>query len=228
MLTRNFYVVLGVPQTESSAGIRQAFRELALRYHPDRAGSQSTPYFQDLVEAYQTLSDPDRRASYDEGLRHAGDLPVRRGAPVTPGFRGAAEPLAPVRASLFRDFEVTRPSAAEVFERIFRSFSEPWFPKSQRLDPLDLELQLSADEAARGGVLDLGVPVFYPCRACHGTGHAGGFACHGCDGRGLAEEEERVRIAIPRMVADGTVMQVPLRGLGIRNTYLQILIRVSA
>jgi hypothetical protein len=51
MLSRNFYVVLGVPANESSGGIRRAYRELALRYHPDRAGAQGTPSFQELTEA---------------------------------------------------------------------------------------------------------------------------------------------------------------------------------
>jgi DnaJ-class molecular chaperone len=225
-MARNFYLVLGVSEQESSEGIRHAFRELAMRYHPDRAGAQGTPFFQEIVEAYRVLSDPETRASYDEGRRHAGDVAPRRG-PRTPVSSVEVEPLVPMRASLFRDFEVTRPSVDEVFQQLWRNFTQPWAPKSRRVDALDLELQLATDEAARGGVLTLGVPVFYPCRDCHGAGHVSMFVCRGCDGRGMAEEEEEVRLTIPAGVADGTLMQLPLRGLGIHNLYLRVLIRVG-
>src|SRR5512137_48551 len=103
MLSRNFYVVLGVPSNETSTGIRRAFRELALRYHPDRAGAQGTEFFQEITEAYRVLSDPERRASYDDGLRH-GDVELPSRPAVRPSVRYEPEPLAPVGLSLFRDF----------------------------------------------------------------------------------------------------------------------------
>ena len=81
METRDYYVLLGVDPATTARGIRDAYRHLALRYHPDRAGPQSTRFFQDVVDAYRVLSDPQRRASYDDGLRHArgpGDHPSRR------------------------------------------------------------------------------------------------------------------------------------------------------
>lgn len=229
MPARNFYMVLGVSSRESTAGIRSAFRELALRYHPDRAGAQATPFFQEIVQAYEVLSDPETRASYDEGLRHAGELEAPRRAPITPAFHAdrGPEPLVPEPLSLFHDFEVTRPSIDEVFDRLFRSFTTPWAPKSRRVDALDLELALSSDEAARGGTIMLGVPVFYPCRDCNGGGYVGPYRCRGCDGHGMVEEEQAVRLAIPRAVRDGTVIHVPLRGLGIHGLYLQVMIRVG-
>jgi molecular chaperone DnaJ len=71
MATKNYYTILGVLPTESARGIREAFRELAKRYHPDRVGPQGTRLFQDIVEAYQVLSDPERRQYYTQSLRHA-------------------------------------------------------------------------------------------------------------------------------------------------------------
>ncbi|HYX92543.1 MAG TPA: hypothetical protein VE782_13355, partial [Myxococcaceae bacterium] len=187
----------------------------------------STRFFQEIVEAYQVLSDPKRRASYDEGLRHPGEKITRSRSPVTPAVQPEPEPLVPEPLSLFRDFAVTRPSFEEVFERFFRSFTEPWVPKSQRVDPLELELLLSPNEAARGGSLALGIPVFYPCRVCHGSGSVGPYRCGGCDGRGMIEEQQDVHVRFPPMVRDGTVFQIPLRGLGLHNMYLQMLVRVG-
>jgi hypothetical protein len=71
MITKDYYAILGVSPMESPSGIREAFRELVKRYHPDRIGPQGTPVFQDIIEAYQVLSDPERRKLYNRGLRRA-------------------------------------------------------------------------------------------------------------------------------------------------------------
>jgi DnaJ-class molecular chaperone len=227
METRNYYVVLGIDPLESSTGIRSAFRELVQRYHPDRAGSQGMPFFQDIVAAYRVLSDPDRRASYDAGLRHAGERRVARRPPITPAGWPQPEPLSPVPISLFRDFAVHRPGIEEVASRFRRSFTHPDFPKSQRLDPLRLEVVLPPDRAARGGLLELAVPVFYPCRFCHGSGSIGPFSCHRCNGEGMEEHEEVVKLSVPARLRDGSVFALPLRGLGIHGLFLELRFRVG-
>ena len=216
MEPRNLYIVLGVPPTETPAGIRHAFRELASRYHPDRVGAQGTPFFQDIVDAYRLLSDAQSRAAYHRELRRtasAAELPRRR--PVQQGVRTLPESLSPQPVSLFRDFRVDHPSLEEVRERFTRSVTEPSFPKSQQLDALNLELLLPPERAAQGGTLDLTVPVFHPCRLCHGLGSVAFFECLGCDGRGMIADEEPVRVVVPAGVRDGTVIRIPLRGLGI-------------
>ena len=68
---RNYYLILGVPYTESERGIRKAFRGLAKTCHPDRVGPRGTRHFQDIMEAYSVLSDPERRKAYNASLRPA-------------------------------------------------------------------------------------------------------------------------------------------------------------
>ena len=63
MAIKNYYVVLGVHQEVSDAGIRSAYKDLAKKFHPDRIGEHSTEAFQAISEAYQTLSDPEKRRS---------------------------------------------------------------------------------------------------------------------------------------------------------------------
>jgi DnaJ-class molecular chaperone len=223
MTGKDYYVVLGVPRSESPTGIRNAFHELALEYHPDRGGPNATPFFQEIVEAYDVLSDPGRRASYDRGLQHA-ELAV----PRTPVFvRPEPEPLVPEPISLMHDFEVTRPSTAEVLDRFLQNFTEAGLPKSRRLDALEVDLTLDPEEAVHGGALTLEVPVFYPCARCHGSGREWQLACVDCGGSGLVEEEEPVRVTIPPGVHDGTAFELPLRGLGVNNLHLRLVVRVD-
>ena len=227
METRNYYVVLGVDPLESSHRIRTAFRELVQRYHPDRAGSRGRPFFQDIVQAYRVLADPDRRASYDAGLRDGGARSAAPRRPITPVPWGQPEPLAPVPISLFHDFAVRRPGLEEVASRFHRSFSHPDLPKSQRPEPLRLEVLLPPDRAARGGLLELTVPVFYPCSCCHGSGAVGPFACSRCNGQGMEEHEELVQLSVPARLRDGAVFALPLRGLGIHGLFLELMFRVG-
>jgi molecular chaperone DnaJ len=227
METRNYYVVLGVDPTEPTHGIRTAFRELLHRYHPDRAGSQGMPFFQDIVQAYRVLSDPERRASYDAGLRDAGERPRRPRGPIPAAPWPQPEPLSPVPISLFRDFAVRRPGLEEVARRFRRSFTHPDLPKSQRPEPLRLEVLLPPDRAAHGGLLQLTVPVFCPCRSCHGSGVIGPSSCRRCNGQGMEEHEELVQLSVPGRLRDGTVVSLPLRGLGIHGLFLQLMFRVG-
>lgn len=231
MSSRTYYQVLGITRDEDSHGVRSAFRELARRYHPDRAGAHGTPYFQEVVEAYEVLSDPGQRASYDRALENAGD---RRPAWATTGAQRrpareslVPEPLVPGSLSLMRDFVARGPSVDDIFDRIRRNFTDQWRPKSRRLDALDLRIDLGLDEAVRGGSVTFAVPVFYPCPACHGSGRQWIYSCHACGESGVVEQDRSVRLVIPAGVRDGTVFQLPLRGLGIRNLFLRVLVRVG-
>jgi DnaJ-class molecular chaperone len=64
MALKNYYLILGVSRNESAAGVHEAFRELAKRYHPDVAGPKSEEYFRNLLEAYKHLSDAQLRARH--------------------------------------------------------------------------------------------------------------------------------------------------------------------
>ncbi len=97
MATKDYYLILGVPRTETADGIRRAFRRLAKDSHPDRTGSERTAPFRDVVEAYGVLSDPERRRRHDEDLeRSAAPRPRPAAAPggTRPGWP-EPEPLIP-------------------------------------------------------------------------------------------------------------------------------------
>ena len=228
MEKKNHYIILGVPHTESESGIRKAFRELAKTHHPDQVGPGGTRHFQDIMEAYSVLSDPEKRREYNESLCPAEKNIKIEVRPVRTQERGEPEPLIPEPISVTRDFQTISPSFDEMFDRIVRNFTGIGIPKGERIQELNVEVILSPDEARRGGIAPIGVPVFYSCQFCGGSGHDWLFPCIHCQEQGVVEDEEVVKIRIPSMVKDGTIFEVPLRGLGIHNFQLRIHIRIDA
>ena len=86
---KTYYMILGVSPAESPGGIRSAYRALARKLHPDVAGERATHAFQEISEAYDVLSDPQRRRVYNAGLRRSesGDVAPVRASPPGPATR---------------------------------------------------------------------------------------------------------------------------------------------
>src|SRR5215831_3068447 len=148
------YSVLGLVDGAEAAEIRRAFRRLALRHHPDRAGEGSTELFQRIALAYEVLSDPIARSAYDarlEGRRRA----VATGDPAE---------LADVISRLAGPLETLIARAA-----------------ARRCADGVVELLLNRAEAARGGTAAIGVPVRVPCPTCGGCAQVGTIWCTLCE-----------------------------------------------
>jgi molecular chaperone DnaJ len=227
MATKDYYLVLGVSRAENLRGIQEAFRELAKIYHPDRAGPAGTRQFQDIQEAYETLSDPEKRRLYHHQLEQAEIRVHSRPEPIFSRPRSRPEPLIPEIMSVLRDFETIRPSFEPLFERFIRNFTREGVPKGERLEDLNIEVILSPEEAATGVTVPVGVPVFATCPQCGGSGRDWLFPCLECNGQGMLEEEETVRIDIPPLVRDRTIIEVPIHGLGIHNFYIRLHLRIG-
>lgn len=80
----NYYMVLGIPEDADSSAIRRAFRTLARRYHPDAGAGSSVVEFRRVLEAYDALSDPERRRVHDRQLRNARVRYTSPPAPLRP------------------------------------------------------------------------------------------------------------------------------------------------
>lgn len=170
-----YYELLGVSENASDTEIKAAYRRLALQHHPDSGRPGDVERFREIQEAYETLSDPEKRKSYDRARSHA--FPVS----WTGGFE---EPLAPFR---------------EVFAR------------RERVTPVDLDIVLSDEEAARGGEAILEISRDAECRDCRGTGFGFYGWCPSCRGCGAVREYERVRFRIPAGAESGAVVQARAR-----------------
>jgi DnaJ-class molecular chaperone len=221
MLERNHYLTLGVQTNESVAGIRHAFCEHLKRYHPDLLGPSRASYFYAIVEAYRTLSHPERRRDYDRGL-----LPAKFSAaqPVVAGPEGVGG--LPQICSSLRSSRIVDAFFEAALGQASRNLTLARFDEQKFSQPLNGDVILSPEEALRGGMLDIAVPGCAPCLRCGGAGRQGLFPCELCDGEGLREEEENLRVPVPPNVSDGTRITVPLRGLGLHNFYFSVRIRV--
>jgi DnaJ-class molecular chaperone len=220
MPVKNYYWILGVPVSGGPERVRAAFRDLVKQHHPDRSG-ESTGRFRDVVEAYETLSDPNRRRAYNRRLREAEQHGQPR--PAWP----APEPLTPGPVSLFRDFGAAGPSFAELHDRFTRNF-EPWrIPKGDRPEALDVEIVLTPEEARRGGILPIGLPVLRACPTCAGSGIDWPFPCRTCWRRGRNPTEEPIAVRVPPFVQSGTMFELALASLGVQNLVLRVHLFVS-
>ena len=114
-----------------------------------------------------------------------------------------------------------------VRERVLRNFVRGETPPQGRADPIDVQVVLEPEEALAGGLAEIEVPTHYPCPVCRGSGRDDGEPCSVCDETGVMEETETVRVPIPPMVGDLDLFEVPLRGLGVHNYYLRLLVRIA-
>lgn len=225
MAPKNYYVILGVARSETPAGIRAAYRDLAKKMHPDRTGGEGTAAFQDVVEAYEILSDPGKRKRHNHDLQRAEEFEAMespRSYADIPRRRVPEEPI-----SIFRRRQDIRPSFEALWDRFERNFTGKHIPKSEHLESLNFNLILTPEEFLTGIDLPVQIPTFRECPECRGAGQVWGFPCISCDCQGIIEEEENVTIRIPPMTRAGTIVEVPLRGLGIHNFYLRLHIYVE-
>jgi DnaJ-class molecular chaperone len=218
---KDYYLILGVTRSETPAGIRARYRDLARTLHPDVAGAESTPAFRAVTEAYKVLADPAARR------RHNTELATReerlRIQPVPTG----AAPWHAEPVSLLGEPLAVRPSLEALLERLLRNFTGVGVPKAERPEGLTLEVILTPEEAVTGVELPVGLPHIVPCTECGGSGRVWLFPCVSCGESGVIAGERVIRISIPPSVRSGSVLELPLDGVGIRNLYLRLYVRIE-
>jgi len=220
MAIKNYYAVLGVSPHETPSGIRAAYRDAVRRTHPDYAGPQSTPAFQEIVEAHAVLSDRSRRREYNETLSLYKRDQSRLG--MLHRFATDWEPQ-----SIFADTHSVHPSFEALRERLLRNFTGRGVPKAERPEQLSIEVILTPEEAVSGGVLSIGIPVHEVCRACGGIGKNWLYPCVHCEGEGIVSRMQPLQVDIPRSLSLGLTPEVSLEMLGINNLFLKLRMRVS-
>jgi molecular chaperone DnaJ len=226
---RDYYEVLGVSKTTSKDEIKDAYRKLALQYHPDRNKSpEAEEKFKEISEAYAVLSDDEKRRQYDM-LGHAG---FDQRYTTEDIFRGADF------ESILRDL-----GFGFGFRNIFSSIfgGQDFEERVTRGRDLGYDLEITLEEAARGAEKEIDVPRIEKCDVCGGTGASPGTSprtCPKCKGSGKIQNVNRsgfgmfVRVTpCPTCGGRGSIIDSPCRncrGAGLARKQRTITVRVPA
>ncbi|MCX7669990.1 MAG: DnaJ domain-containing protein, partial [Anaerolineae bacterium] len=175
MAKRDYYEVLGVPKNASEDDIKKAYRKLAMKYHPDRnqgdEAKKAEEKFKEAKEAYEMLSDRDKRAAYDQ-FGHAGvDPNMRGGGAGAQGFGGFAEAFGDIFGEMFGGGRGGRGGGPQVY----------------RGNDLSYAMEITLEDAAAGVSKEIRIPPGDECDPCHGSGAKPGTqpkTCPTCHGSG--------------------------------------------
>jgi len=228
---RDYYEVLGVDKGASSDEVKKAYRKLAKRYHPDLNQEQgSAERFKEAAEAYEVLSDADKRAQYDR-FGHAG----------------------PDQSFNFGDVDFHR--ARQTFEEfgfggmdsVFDMFfgqggdAQQKHTRLRRGSDLEYRLRITLEDAAFGTKMKLTIPRFVTCSTCHGSGAEPGsiaHVCTACNGHGELQYRQQTLLGsfvnvrpCERCQGSGEVVEKPCRacrGQGRKKEESQVSINIPA
>ncbi|MFM2054974.1 MAG: hypothetical protein RL456_3011 [Pseudomonadota bacterium] len=247
MAKRDYYEVLGLAKGASDDDIKKAYRKLAMKFHPDRnqgdGAKAAEEKFKEAKEAYEMLSDPQKRQAYDQ-FGHAGVDPNAggfRGGPEGFGNGGFAEAFGDIFGDIFgQGGGGGRRGGQQVYRGADLSYA----------------MEISLEEAALGKETQIRIPTWEECDTCHGTGakpgtsaktcttcHGSGTVhlrqgffsiqqtcphCHGtgkiipepcttCNGQGKVKKQKTLEVKIPAGINEG--QRIALRGHGEPGTH---------
>jgi DnaJ-class molecular chaperone len=213
MDSKDYYKVLGVSKSANTEDIKKAYRKLARKYHPDvnPGDKNAEARFKEVNEAYEVLSDPEKRRRYDSpGLQDlfGGSRPgTRTRTNVPPDF---ADPTG------FSDFFETlfgqrnRRTAGSTTDAGARpnATRRPAQPTPKQGENIEQPIEISLLDAYTGTTRTFTVEVTEPCPTCHGTGFIGSRVCATCAGTGTTSRSRKLEVQIPPGVDTGSRVRV--------------------
>jgi molecular chaperone DnaJ len=204
MAKRDYYEILGVPRNASEEDIKKAYRKLAMKHHPDRnqgdKAKASEEKFKEAKEAYEMLTDPQKRAAYDQ-FGHAGvDPNMGGGRGAGPeGFGGFAEAFGDIFGDIFGGGGGGRRGGQQVY----------------RGNDLSYAMEITLEEAARGKDTQIRIPSWDNCETCKGSGAKPGTSaktCGTCNGGGTVHMRQgffSIQQTCPNCRGSGKVIPEP-------------------
>ena len=209
MSKRDFYDVLGVPKNAAEEDIKKAYRKLAMKHHPDRnqgdTAKKSEEKFKEAKEAYEMLTDPQKRAAYDQ-YGHAGvDPNMGRGGAGGEGMGGFAEAFGDIFGDIFGGAAgggggQRRGGGGQ---QVFRG------------GDLSYAMEITLEEAAHGKETQIRIPAYETCETCKGSGAKPGTSpkvCSTCNGGGTVHMRQgffSIQQTCPHCHGTGKIIPAP-------------------
>ncbi|MBW7860195.1 MAG: molecular chaperone DnaJ [Rhodocyclaceae bacterium] len=203
MAKRDYYEVLGVNRDASADEIKKAYRRLAMKHHPDRNpdNKAAEEKFKELSEAYEVLSEPQKKAAYDR-YGHAGvDPSMGGGGAGAQGFEGFSDAFSDIFGDIFGGGRGGR-------SNVYRGAD------------LRYNLEISLEEAARGSEKTIRIPTVEECGTCHGSGAKPGTQpkpCPTCGGAGQVRIQQgffSIQQTCPKCHGTGRIIPDPCLSCG--------------
>src|SRR5260221_9022050 len=213
--TKDYYEVLGVKRGAADDEVKKAYRKLARKFHPDLNPGDKTAeeQFKQLQEAYDVLSEAENRKLYDQYGENWRAVKAGAGVPP-PGWEGAQRTAggAPPGGFDFSDFDFSGVGGGgfdfgDLFGRAGRSAR-----RSNRGQDVEAELELSLEEAHRGGRRTLQLQAAETCPTCNGVGVKDNKPCPTCGGAGQVLRPKTIEVNIPAGVRDGSTIRLAGQG----------------
>ncbi|MGE4112333.1 MAG: molecular chaperone DnaJ [Burkholderiales bacterium] len=201
MAKKDYYEVLGVNRDASEDDLKKSYRKLAMKWHPDRNpdNPKAEEHFKEAKEAYEVLTDPQKRAAYDQ-FGHAGvDPSAAAGAGAGAGFGGFADAF----GDIFGDIFGGAGGGGRQRSTVFRGAD------------LRYNLEVSLEDAARGTETRIRIPAMEECETCHGSGAKPGTqptTCTTCGGHGQVRMQQgffSIQQTCPRCHGTGKMVASP-------------------
>jgi DnaJ-class molecular chaperone len=217
---KDYYKILGVDRKADDKTIKSAYRRLARKHHPDVAkGKDSTDRFKEINEAYEVLSDPEKRRRYDS-LGPDWQRYTQAPPPGGPGggFRveygggeaGGAGDFSDFFRTIFGDLGSRGGSRGDGVRL------EDLFDTGPRGRGSDVQagIEITLDEAFQGARKAFAIDIEEPCPTCHGSGHVKRQPCPTCGGNGWQRVRRQVDVKIPAGVKSDQRVRVAGEGAG--------------
>jgi DnaJ-class molecular chaperone len=211
MAGKDYYNVLGIKRNASEREVKQAYRRLARKHHPDvNPGDQSAEAkFKEINEAHEVLSDKEKRKKYDQfgdRWQHA-DQSAKAG--------GQSGPFRDFGQGSGQSFRFEEGDLNSVFGDLFQGFRTG--SSSRRVRPrrgrdIDSPVEVTLEEAYHGTNRILNLQAEEPCSGCGGTGRIQNVPCSVCRGSGVVARLKRLEVKIPSGVKDRSRVRIAGKG----------------
>ena len=203
MAKRDYYEILGVPKNATDDDIKKAYRKLAMKHHPDRNQGDDTKKSEDKFkegkEAYEMLSDAQKRAAYDQ-YGHAGvDPSMGGGRPGAEGFGGFADAFGDIFGDIFGGGQRRGGGGQQVY----------------RGSDLSYAMEITLEEAAAGKETQIRIPSWESCEPCKSSGAKPGTSpktCTTCNGSGTVHMRQgffSIQQTCPQCRGSGKIIAEP-------------------